>query len=194
MDLKKQYQEKAVPQLMGELGVTNRMAVPKMVKVVLNIGLGQAAHDKGVLDKAADQLTVITGQKPKVTRAKASIANFKIREGDPVGLTVTLRGKRMEDFLVKLITVTLPRVRDFHGVSGGAFDKQGNYTLGLHEQIVFPEIDYAKIDKIRGLEITMVTNAGDAKISRRLLELIGIPFTKSKFLNPKQNGKNIKNC
>ena len=179
MDLKKQYQEKAVPQLMGELGVTNRMAVPKMVKVVLNIGLGQAAHDKGVLDKAADQLTVITGQKPKVTRAKASIANFKIREGDPVGLTVTLRGKRMEGFLVKLITVTLPRVRDFHGVSGGAFDKQGNYTLGLHEQIVFPEIDYAKIDKIRGLEITMVTNAGDAKISRRLLELIGIPFTKS---------------
>ncbi len=156
---------------------------PKITKVVLNIGLKEAVHDKGVLEKASEQLAAIAGQKPKVTRAKISIANFKVRQGDPVGLTVTLRGKRMQDFVTKLISIVLPRVRDFHGVSGTAFDKKGNYTLGFTEQIVFPEIDYAKIDKIRGLEVTLVTSATNPEQSRKLLELLGMPF--------KKNGKNI---
>ena len=156
----------------------NGMAVPKIARVVVNVGLKEAAHDKGVLEKTVEQMTTISGQKPKVTRAKKSIANFKLREGDPVGVMVTLRGKRMYDFLMKLINIVLPRVRDFQGVSTQAFDRAGNYTLGLTEQIVFPEIDYAKVDKIRGLEITIVTNAGDAKIARRMLELIGMPFKK----------------
>lgn len=152
---------------------------PKITKVVLNIGLKEAVTDKGVLAKASDQLAAIAGQKPKVTRAKISIANFKVRQGDPVGLTVTLRGKRMQDFVTKLITIVLPRVRDFHGVPGTAFDKKGNYTLGFTEQIVFPEIDYAKIDKIRGLEVTLVTSATNPEQSRKLLELLGIPFKKN---------------
>lgn len=152
---------------------------PKITKVVLNIGLKEAVHDKGVLEKASEQLAAIAGQKPKVTRAKISIANFKVRQGDPVGLTVTLRGKRMQDFVTKLISIVLPRVRDFHGVSGTAFDKKGNYTLGFTEQIVFPEIDYAKIDKIRGLEVTLVTSATNPEQSRKLLELLGMPFKKN---------------
>lgn len=152
---------------------------PKITKVVLNIGLKEAVHDKGVLEKASEQLAAIAGQKPKVTRAKLSIANFKVRQGDPVGLTVTLRGKRMQDFVTKLINIVLPRVRDFHGVSGTAFDKKGNYTLGFTEQIVFPEIDYAKIDKIRGLEVTLVTSATNPEQSRKLLELLGMPFKKN---------------
>lgn len=157
----------------------NIMAQPKIIKINVNIGLKEAANDKGVLDKVAQQLADITGQKAKVTRAKKSIANFKLREGAPVGLTVTLRGKRMRDFLTKLVNIVLPRVRDFHGVPAKSFDSRGNYTLGLAEQIVFPEIDYAKIDKIRGLEITIVTNAGDATMARRLLELLGMPFEKN---------------
>ena len=154
----------------------NIMAQPKLVKIVLNIGLKEAVHDKGALEKASEQLAVISGQKPKVPRAKTSIANFKVREGDPVGLTVTLRGKRMQDFMTKLVTVVLPRVRDFHGVSATAFDKKGNYTLGLSEQIVFPEIDYSKIDKIRGLEITFVNNAGSPETAKKLLEALGFKF------------------
>ena len=157
----------------------NIMAQPKLVKIVLNIGLKEAVHDKGALEKASEQLAVISGQKPKVPRAKTSIANFKVREGDPVGLTVTLRGKRMQDFMTKLVTVVLPRVRDFHGVSATAFDKKGNYTLGLSEQIVFPEIDYSKIDKIRGLEVTVVTNARDHDKGHKLFEILGVPFKKS---------------
>ncbi len=152
---------------------------PKITKVVLNIGLKEAVHDKGVLEKASEQLAAIAGQKPKVTRAKISIANFKVREGDPVGLTVTLRRKRMQDFVTKLITIVLPRVRDFHGVPGTAFDKKGNYTLGFTEQIVFPEIDYAKIDKIRGLEVTLVTSVTNPEQARKLLELLGMPFKKN---------------
>lgn len=178
MNLYQHYQEKVIPQLREEFNIKNIMAVPKINRVVLNIGLKEAAHDKGVLEKAQEQLAVITGQKPKITRAKLSIANFKLREGDPVGLTVTMRGKRMYDFILKLVTIALPRVRDFHGVPVKAFDKKGNYTLGLSEQIVFPEIEYSKIDKIRGLEITFVTTAYDAKISRRMLELMGMPFEK----------------
>jgi large subunit ribosomal protein L5 len=156
MILKDRYQQTVIPTLMEEFGYTNKMAVPKVTKVVLNIGLKEAAHDKGVLERASEQLATIAGQKAKVTRAKMSIANFKLREGDAVGLTVTLRGQRMEDFMTKLFQIVLPRVRDFQGVSKTAFDSAGNYTLGLTEQIVFPEIDYSKIDKIRGLEITFV--------------------------------------
>ena len=154
------------------------MAQPKVIKIVLNIGLKEAVHDKGVLEKASEQLAAIAGQKPKVTRAKTSIANFKVRQGDPVGLTVTLRGKRMRDFVTKLVTIVLPRVRDFHGVPTTAFDKRGNYTLGLPEQIVFPEIDFAKIDKVRGLEITLVNNAGITEAAKKLLESLGMPFKK----------------
>ncbi|MEK7154576.1 MAG: 50S ribosomal protein L5 [Patescibacteria group bacterium] len=157
----------------------NKMAKPKITKVVLNIGLKEAISDKGVLAKASEQLAIIAGQKPKVTRAKTSIANFKVREGDSVGLTVTLRGKRMEGFLKKLFTIVLPRVRDFQGVSVTAFDKAGNYTLGLSEQIVFPEIDFSKIDKIRGLEITIVNTAGNPDASREMLTEMGMPFKKN---------------
>ncbi|HBC72315.1 50S ribosomal protein L5 [Candidatus Amesbacteria bacterium RIFOXYB1_FULL_47_13] len=178
MNYQEIYQETAVKTLMKEFGIKNKQAVPKLEKIVINVGLKEAASNKGVLDKVAEQITVITGQKPKVTRAKKSIANFKLREGDPIGLMVTLRGKRMEDFYSKLVTITLPRVRDFHGVKDDAFDKGGNYTLGITEQIVFPEIDYAKVDKIRGLEISLVMNTKDAKISRRLLTLLGMPFEK----------------
>ncbi len=179
MTLFEKYQTQVVPTLLEEMGLTNTMAAPKVSKVVLNIGLKEAAHDKGVLERATDQLATIAGQKPKITRAKQSIANFKLRQGDPVGLTVTLRGRRMHDFMNKLFQIVLPRVRDFQGVSLKAFDKKGNYTLGLSEQIVFPEIDYSKIDKVRGLEITFVNTAGDAKISKRLLELLGMPFKKT---------------
>lgn len=178
MDLKKHYQDQVIPTLMQEFGISNKMAAPKVQKVVVNIGLKEAVSDKSVLEKTLTWLGVVTGQKPKVTRAKTSIANFKLRAGDAVGLTVTLRGRRMYDFLAKLFTIVLPRVRDFNGVSPTAFDHRGNYTLGLSEQIVFPEIDYQQIDKVRGLEITFVTQAGDVKIAKRLLELLGLPFSK----------------
>lgn len=177
MNLKQHYQDQVVPALMSELGISNKLAVPRIIKVVLNIGLKEAVSDKGVLEKTSAWLGVITGQKPKITRAKVSIANFKVRAGDAVGLTVTLRGVRMYDFLTKLINIVLPRVRDFQGVPTKSFDKGGNYTLGLSEQIVFPEIDYSQIDKVRGLEITLVTNS-HAQIAQRLLELLGVPFQK----------------
>lgn len=166
--------------LMQELDTKNLMALPKLTKININIGMKEAVSDKNVLEKASQQLIAITGQKPKVTRSKTSIANFKVREGDAVGLTVTLRSVRMWDFLTKLVNIALPRVRDFQGVPDTAFDGAGNYTLGLSEQIVFPEIDYSKIDKIRGLEITFVIKNSDAKMSKRLLELFGMPFRKPK--------------
>lgn len=178
MNLKQTYIETIIPKLMEEFGIVNKMAVPKIHKVVVNIGLKEAAHDKGVLEKAASQLEAITGQKSKVTKAKLSIANFKLREGDPVGLTVTLRSERMYSFMTKLFQIALARIRDFQGVSLTAFDKQGNYTLGISEQIIFPEVDYSKIDKNRGLEITFVTKSPDVKIAKRLLELMGMPFSK----------------
>ncbi len=179
MILNEHYIKDVRPKIMDEFGIKNVMAVPKITKVVINIGLKEALSDKGVLEKAKSQLTEIGGQLPKITRAKKSIANFKLREGDPVGLTVTLRGKRMDDFLTKLFTIVLPRVRDFQGVPSTSFDKSGNYTLGFSEQIVFPEIDYSKIDKIRGLEITLVIkNSQGAGRSKRLLELLGMPFRK----------------
>ncbi len=178
MNIKDIYHNQALPQVMEEFGIKNVMAAPKIKKIVLNIGLKEAAHDKGVLEKAKEQLMAIAGQKPKVTTAKLSIASFKVREGDPVGLTAVLRGKRMYDFMTKLILIALPRVRDFQGVSKKAFDQAGNYTLGLSEQTVFPEIDYSKVDKIRGLEITFAIKNSNAKISHKLLSLMGMPFEK----------------
>lgn len=178
MNIKQNYQEKIVPMLMQEFGIDNRMAVPRIKKVVINIGLKEAVSDKGVLEKVREQMSIISGQKPKTTTAKQSIAGFKVREGDPVGLTVTLRGSKMYDFVTKLFSIVLPRVRDFQGVSSKAFDSAGNYTLGITEQIVFPEIDYSKVDKIRGLEVTFVLANADPIISRRFLELLGMPFEK----------------
>ncbi len=177
MSLKQHYQDEVVPKLMSEFGITNQLAVPRITKIVLNIGLKEAVSDKGVLEKTSAWLGVITGQKPKITRAKVSIANFKVRAGDAVGLTVTLRGVKMYDFLTKLVNIVLPRVRDFQGVPTKSFDMNGNYTLGLSEQIVFPEIEYSQIDKVRGLEITLVTNS-NSQIAQRLLELLGVPFQK----------------
>lgn len=156
----------------------NIMQQAKITKVSLNVSLKEALKDKGVITKVSEQLATITGQKPRVNEARLSIANFKLREGDPIGVSVTLRGKRMRDFLTKLINIVLPRVRDFHGVSAKAFDGRGNYTLGLTEQIVFPEIDYAKVDKTRGLQITIVTTATDDKMARQLLDSMGFPFEK----------------
>jgi len=176
--LKKLYTEQIGKEVAAEAGITNPLAWPKIVKIVINISLKEAAHDKGVLEKASEQLATIAGQKPTVRLAKKAIANFKLREGDPIGLAVTLRGERMYDFMSKLFTIALPRVRDFHGVPKKSFDGQGNYTMGITEQIVFPEIEYAKIDKIRGLEITFVTNTKDDKIAELLLTKLGLPFEK----------------
>jgi large subunit ribosomal protein L5 len=179
MTLLQHYQEKVVPALMEEFALANKLSTPKIIKVVINIGVKEAAHDKGVLEKAVEQLTAISGQKPKITSAKLSIAGFKVREGDPVGLTTTLRGKRMYDFMTKLFGIVLPRVRDFQGVSSTAFDQSGNYTLGITEQTVFPEIDYAKIDRVRGLEVSFVLKPKPSvKIAKRLLTLMGMPFEK----------------
>jgi len=164
--------------MMKEFNIKNVFAAPKITKVVLNIGLKEAAHDKGILEKTEGWMTAISGQKPKITHVRTSIANFKVREGDPVGLTVTLRGAKMQDFITRLTQIVLPRVRDFHGVSVTAFDPVGNYNLGLSEQIVFPEVDYGKIDRIRGFQITFVIANSNPTMSKRLLELSGIPFKK----------------
>ena len=178
--LYQKYQQEVVPTLQKEWGLKNPLAVPRVEKVVVSIGIGEMAHNKEILQKASDYLAQITGQKPKLCRAKKSIAGFKIRQGDPIGLMVTLRRRRMYDFLDKLFTIVLPRVRDFQGVSRTAFDGHGNYNLGLREQTVFPEIDYDKIDKVRGLQVTIVTNTDDDKKAERLLELLGLPFEKKK--------------
>jgi large subunit ribosomal protein L5 len=177
MTLQQTYTENIIPALMKDLDIHNKMAVPKIAKVVVNIGLKEAVSDKGVVEKVLSQMTDISGQKPKVTRAKKAIANFKLRQGDVVGIMTTLRGKRMYDFVTKLLTVALPRVRDFQGVHT-TFDGVGNYSLGLTEQIIFPEIEYSKIDKIRGLEITFVIKNSNPTASKRLLELMGMPFKK----------------
>ncbi len=177
-NLEERYRQEIRPKLAKEFGLENVLAVPSVVKVVLNIGLGQASQEKNLIEKATEDLKVITGQKAKVNKARMAIAGFKIRKNDPIGLMVTLRGKRMYAFLEKLFKIVLPRLRDFKGVSNAGFDGRGNYNLGISEQIVFPEIDYAKIDKIRGLQITMVTNAGDDQKAKRLLEELGLPFEK----------------
>jgi large subunit ribosomal protein L5 len=177
MNLKQRYEEEVRPQLQKELGL-NVMAVPRLTKVVVNVGAKEALTDKKVLDVIAQDLATITGQKPVIRNAKKSIATFKLRAGQPVGVCVTLRGKKMMDFLEKIMTIVLPRVRDFHGVPLSGFDGQGNYTIGFKEQIVFPEIDYGKIDKIRGLEVTIVTTAKNNAEGKALLAALGMPLQK----------------
>ncbi len=174
--LKDIYQKEIVPILMEDFGYTNVMQAPRLVKVVVNIGLGEALQEAKALDGATRDLSVITGQRPIITRARKSIAGFKLREGMAIGAKVTLRGQRMYDFLDRLLNVTLPRQRDFRGVSRDAFDGRGNYTLGLEEQLAWPEIEYDSIDKARGMEITIVTTAKTDEEARRLLTLLGMPF------------------
>jgi large subunit ribosomal protein L5 len=177
--LKDQYRDNVVQQMMTEFGYKNVMQVPKIEKIVVNIGLGEAIQNAKAIDAAVGDLSTITGQKPVVTRAKKSIAAFKLRAGMPIGAMVTLRGLRMYEFLDRLVSTALPRIRDFRGVSPNAFDGRGNYTLGLREQMVFPEIDYDKIDKTRGLELSIVTTAKTDQEGRRLLALLGMPFAKT---------------
>ena len=174
--LKDKYLNEVVPALQEQFKYTNVMAIPKLDKVVINIGLGEAVANPKALDAALNDLTLITGQKPVVTRAKKSIAGFKLREGMPVGVKVTLRGDRMYEFVDRLVSVALPRVRDFRGVSPKSFDGRGNYSLGLKEQLIFPEIEYDKIDKIRGMEIVFATTAKTDEEGRALLKLLGMPF------------------
>ncbi len=176
--LKERYKKEVIPSLMKLYGYKNNMQVPKLDKVVLNIGLGEATQNAKALEAAERDLVAISGQHPVITRAKKSIAAFRLRTGMPIGLKVTLRGERMYDFFDKLVNAVLPRMREFQGVSRNSFDGRGNYTLGLKEQIIFPEVDYDKIDKVRGLEISLITTANTDEEGRHLLELLGIPFTR----------------
>jgi len=176
--LKEKYQKEVVPALQKEFDYNNPMQVPSVHKVVVNIGMGEAIQNAKAMDAAISDLASITGQRPVITRAKRSVAAFKLREGMQIGCMVTLRGDRMYYFLDKLINVTLPRLRDFQGVSPEAFDGRGNYTLGLREQLVFPEIDYDKVDKVRGMEVSIVTTARTDEEGRQLLRLMGMPFKK----------------
>lgn len=174
--LKERYQKEVKPALQKELGLENVMEVPSVEKVVLNIGLGEALDNAKSLDAAVEDLGKMTGQKPVITRARKSIANFKLREGREIGTKVTLRGERMWSFLDRLMSVALPRVRDFRGVNPNGFDGRGNYSLGFSEQLVFPEIDYDEIDKVRGFEVTIVTSAKNDEHGRELLRMLGMPF------------------
>jgi large subunit ribosomal protein L5 len=174
--LKEKYQKDVVPALTKEFGYKNVMAVPKIHKVVVNMGLGEATANAKIVDTGADELARITGQKPVTRRAKKSIAAFKVRKGMPIGTMVTLRGERMWEFLDRLISIALPRVRDFKGVSPRGFDGRGNYTLGLRDQLLFPEIDYMKVDKARGMNVSVVTTAKTDQEARKLLQFVGIPF------------------
>jgi large subunit ribosomal protein L5 len=174
--LKEHYIKDVVPALRKEFGYTNVMAVPKITKVVVNMGLGEGTQNSKIVDTGAEELTKITGQRATVTRAKKSIAQFKLRKGMPVGAMVTLRGDRMFEFLDRLIAIALPRVRDFRGVSPKGFDGRGNYTVGLRDQLMFPEIDYLKVDKARGMNISVITTARTDEEARRLLQLFGMPF------------------
>ncbi len=174
--MRERYRSDVIPALMKRFGYKNPMAVPKLSKVVVNIGLGEASQNVKLLDVAAAELAQITGQKPIVTRAKKSIANFKIRKGMPIGCCVTLRGDRMYEFVDRLCNVVLPRVRDFKGLASTAFDGRGNYTLGLRDQLVFPEIDYTRVDKIKGMNVTLATTARNDEEGRELLRMLGVPF------------------
>lgn len=174
--LKEKYYKEVVPALQKEFGYSNLLAVPRLWKVVVNIGLGEAIQNPKAVDSAVKDISIIAGQRPVVTRAKKSIATFKLRAGMPIGVMVTLRGDRMCYFLDKLFSIALPRMRDFHGLPAKSFDGRGNYSLGLREQLVFPDIDYDKIERIRGLEITIVTTAGTDEEARRLLQLLGLPL------------------
>jgi large subunit ribosomal protein L5 len=177
--LKQRFQDEITPALMQEFGYGNVMQVPRVEKVVLNIGLGEATQNAKALDAASDDLATITGQKSIITRAKRSIANFKIREGNPIGLSVTVRGERMWEFLDRLVNAALPRIRDFRGVSPKAFDGRGNFSLGVREQLIFPEIEYDKVDRVRGLQVNIITTARNDEEGTRLLELLGMPFSRS---------------
>jgi large subunit ribosomal protein L5 len=174
--LRQRYEKEVIPALEKEFGYSNVMAIPRIQKVVVNMGLGEATQNAKIIDTGVDEVARITGQKPVVTRAKKSIAQFKVRKGMPIGTMVTLRGERMWEFLDRLIAVALPRVRDFRGVSPRGFDGRGNYTLGLRDQLLFPEIDYMKVDKARGMNISVVTTARTDEESRKLLQLLGMPF------------------
>ena len=176
--LREKFQKEVAPALMKTLGLKNVMQIPQIKKVVINIGLGEALDNPKALDAAVIDLTAIAGQKPVITKARKSIANFKLREGRAIGTTVTLRGEKMWAFLDRLMNIVLPRVRDFRGVSAESFDGRGNYTLGLREQIIFPEIEYDKVDKVRGMEITIVTSAPNDDQATALLQLLGMPFRK----------------
>ena len=177
--LAKHYAEDTVPKLKREFGIENQMAVPKVEKVVLNIGLGEAIQNIKFLDDAVDEVTALAGQRPTVTRARKSIANFKLREGMAIGCRVTLRGERMWDFLDRLITIALPRVRDFRGVPSKSFDGRGNYTFGVRDLLIFPEIDYNKVEKTKGMNITIVTTAGNDERALYLLKELGMPFARA---------------
>jgi large subunit ribosomal protein L5 len=177
--LKERYQKEVIPALKKEFGYKNVMAVPKIEKVVVNMGLGEATANAKLVDVGADELARITGQKPVTRRAKKSIAAFKVRKGMPIGTMVTLRGERMWEFLDRLMSIALPRVRDFKGVSPKGFDGRGNYTLGLRDQLIFPEIDYMKVDKARGMNVSVVTTAKTDEEARKLLQFIGMPFRQS---------------
>ncbi len=174
--LKTKYSKEVAPKLREEFAFANTMMIPKITKITVNFGLGEAVSNPKIIDPCVDQMTKIAGQKPVVTRAKGSISNFKLREGMPIGVKVTLRKERMWEFLDRLLSVALPRVRDFRGVSPKAFDGRGNYTLGLKEQIIFPEINYDKVDKIRGMNITITTSARNDDEGRALLKAMGMPF------------------
>jgi large subunit ribosomal protein L5 len=174
--LKERYDNEVVPALKKEFGYTNAMAVPKIEKVVVNMGLGEATANVKIIETGSDELARITGQKPVTRRSKKSIAQFKVRKGQPVGTSVTLRGERMYEFLDRLLSIALPRVRDFRGVSPKGFDGRGNFTMGLRDQLLFPEIDYMKVDKSRGMNVSVVTTARTDQEARKLLQLIGMPF------------------
>jgi large subunit ribosomal protein L5 len=174
--LRDKYKKEAVPALMKRFGYTNHMQVPRLTKIVVNMGLGEAVSNPKLADAAAAELTAITGQKPVITRAKKAIATFKLREGMPIGAMVTLRRERMWEFMDRLVTISLPRVRDFRGTSAKAFDGAGNYTLGLKEQIVFPEIDFDRVEKIKGMNVTFVTTAPTDEEAKELLAQLGMPF------------------
>lgn len=177
--LKHKYQQEVAPALQPQFGYRNIMQIPRITKIAVNVGLGEALQDANALDRATEQIAAITGQKPIVTRAKRSIANFRLRAGNPIGVAATLRGDRMWEFLDRLVAAALPRIRDFQGLNPNAFDGRGNYSLGLREQLIFPEIDYDRVDKVRGLQVTIVTTAKTDEEARRLLELMGLPFRKN---------------
>ena len=177
-DIKKRYREEVVPAMMKTFNFSNVMQVPRLEKVVLNMGLGEALENARILDTSMEELSTITGQRPVLTRARKSIANFKLREGNPIGCCVTLRRVRMYDFIYRLLNIALPRVRDFKGVSPRGFDGRGNYTLGVREQLIFPEVDYDDVEKIKGMNITIVTSAKSDEEAKELLGLIGMPFRK----------------
>jgi len=175
--LKEMYRQEVVPALAKEFGYKNVMEAPRVEKIVVNIGLGEALQNPRALDSAAADVAAITGQKPVITRAKRSIANFKVRQGNPIGLMVTVRGDRMWEFLDRLLNAALPRIRDFHGVPTKAFDGRGNYSLGIREQLIFPEIEYDKVERIRGLQVTICTSARSDEEGKRFLQLLGMPFS-----------------